>query len=146
MNALTICYLAAGVFFLAGLLSGIWKYSGILRSEEAVAPEYVNILHRASLLYSFASILLAEFVKLSSLNEPLELIAVISVIGFFAFAQITYLIHALLGDTDNQFRKPYQLGPFRMPGIIIHGSMVLLILGEVGGFAILFYGYLRTLI
>ncbi|MBI41362.1 MAG: hypothetical protein CMF59_17335 [Leptospiraceae bacterium] len=146
MTALTLCYLAAGVFFLGGLLSGIWKYQGILKSAEAVAPEYVNVLHRASLLYAFASILLAEFVELSNLSNSMELLGVAMAVGFFAFAQFTYLIHGILGDTDNQFLKPYRLGPWKMPGSIIHGAMVLLILGEVGGFSILFWGYLRTLI
>ena len=146
MNALSLCYLGAGVFFLTGLSSGIWKYSGILRSSEGVAPEYVNILHRASLLYSFACILLAKFVMLSTLGDTVELVAVASVIGFFAFAQLTYLIHALLGDTDNQFRRPYRLGRFPLPGALIHGSMILLIVGELGGFSVLFWGYIRTLI
>lgn len=146
MNALSLSYLAAGTFFLTGLITGIWKYVGILRSREAVAPEYVSILHRAALLYSFACILLAEFVKLSTLVDILELAAVSVIIGFFAFAQLTYLIHAILGDTDNQFRTPHRLGRFKLPGLVIHGSMVLLILAEVGGFSVLFWGYVRTLI
>ena len=146
MNAMHICYVAAGSFFLAGLLSGIWKYGGILRSAEAEAPEYVNILHRAALLYSFASLLLAQFVELSNLSDFTEILSVLAVITFFIFAQFTYLIHAILGDTDNQFRKPYTLGSWRMQPFMIHGAMVLLILGEVGGFAVLFWGYLRTIL
>jgi hypothetical protein len=145
MNALNLCYVFAGSFFTVGLLTGIWKYNGIVKSKEAVANEYVSILHRASLLYSFACILLGKFVELSDLSEDIEFYAALSAMSFFAFAQVTYLLHALLKDTDNQFKKPYQLGKWFLPAIMIHGSMVLLILGELGGTLVLFFGFLRTL-
>ena len=46
---------AAGVFFLTGLLTGVWKYLQIRASEEAEAHPYVDIAHRSSLMYSFAA-------------------------------------------------------------------------------------------
>ncbi len=146
MDAIRVCYLFAGVFFLVGLLCGIWKYVGIIQSKNAIAPEYVSVLHRAALLYSFACILLAKFVELSTLPESLNFFAASSAILFFAFAQITYLLHALLKDTENQFAKPYRLGNWFLPPILIHLSMVLLILGEIGGFMILFWGYVRSFV
>jgi hypothetical protein len=145
MTALELCYISAGMFFLVGLISGIWKYAGILQSEKTEAPEYVNVLHRAALLYSFATLLLAQFVQLNPYSETVKFWSAAAVIGFFAFAQSTYLIHAILKDTDNQFRKPYRLGPLPLPAILIHGSMALLILAEIGGFVVLFWGYLSTL-
>ncbi len=145
MSALELCYVSAGVFFLVGLISGIGKYAGIVRSATAVAPEYVSVLHRAALLYSFAALLLARFVELNPYSESVRFWSAAAVLAFFAFAQLTYLVHAVLGDTDNQFRKPYVLGPVRLPAVMIHGSMLLLILAEIGGFAVLFFGYLQTL-
>ncbi|TGL75678.1 hypothetical protein [Leptospira jelokensis] len=145
MNALQLCYLFAGSFFTVGLLCGIWKYFGILNSKDAVAHEYISILHRASLLYSFACLLLAKFVELSTLPENINFYAAFVSMGFFAFAQIVYLIHAILKDTDNQFAKPYRLGNWLYPSFLIHGSMVLLILGELGGFLILFWGFISSL-
>jgi hypothetical protein len=145
MNALKLCYLFAGVFFTVGLLCGIWKYYGIVKSKNATAPEYVSILHRASLLYSFACMLLSKFVELSSLPEEINFYSVLGVIVFFAFAQTTYFLHAILKDTENQFAKPYRLGNWFLPSFLIHSSMFLLILGELGGFVILFWGFVRTL-
>ena len=145
MSALDLCYTSAGVFFLVGLISGIGKYAGILKSPQAEAPEYVSILHRAALLYSFAALLLAQFVQLNPYSESVKFWAAAAVLAFFAFAQFTYFVHAVLGDTDNQFRKPYILGPIRLPAFVIHGSMVLLILAEIGGIAVLFFGYLEAL-
>ena len=56
---------AAGVFFLTALLTGVWKYLQIRASENATAHPYVDIAHRASLMYSFAALLLAEFAVIS---------------------------------------------------------------------------------
>ena len=145
MDALRLCYLFAGVFFTVGLLCGIWKYVGIVKSKDAVAPEYVSILHRASLLYSFACILLAKFVELSTLPAEINFYSALSAIVFFAFAQVTYFLHAVLKDTDNQFLKPYRLGNWVHPPFLTHLSMVLLIIGELGGFMVLFWGFLRSL-
>ena len=58
--AVKLCILAAGVFFMSGLLTGVWKYWHIAHSAGATAPVYVDIAHRTSLLYSFAAILLAR--------------------------------------------------------------------------------------
>ncbi|MCB1310078.1 MAG: hypothetical protein KDK30_17960 [Leptospiraceae bacterium] len=146
MTALQLCYVSAGLFFMIGLLSGIWKYAGIIQSNDATAPEYVSVLHRAALLYSFATLLLAQFVQLNPYSETVKLWAVIAVVAFFVFAQSTYLIHALLKDTDNQFRKPYRLGGMQLPPFIIHTAMILLIVAEIGGFLVLFWGYLQTLL
>ena len=92
MDALRLCYLSAGVFFIVGLLCGIWKYRGIVKSKDATAPEYVSILHRASLLYSFACILLAKFVELSTLSEEINFYSALAAIVFFSFAQVTYFL------------------------------------------------------
>lgn len=48
------------------LLLGIWKYGHVATSETHLAHPYVDIAHRAALLYSFATILLAVFVELSA--------------------------------------------------------------------------------
>lgn len=127
------------------ILNGNWKYRGMVKSKDAMAPEYVSILHRASLLYSSACILLAKFVELSTLSEEINFYSALAAIVFFSFAQVTYFLHALLKDTENQFAKPYRLGNWILPSFLIHMSMALLILGELGGFLILFWGFVRSL-
>ena len=139
------CLIAAGVFFLTGLLSGAWKYFHIARSPTATAPVYVDIAHRASLLYSFASILLAHFVVLSAWSVRVNLLAAIALVTFFAAAILTYVVHGLLRDTDNQLQKPYRLGSLPMPGVMIHGFMWVLMAAEIGGFVVLFTGVIANL-
>jgi len=133
---------SAVFFFTIGLGTGVWKYLAIVRSDKAQAPVYVDVLHRATLLYSFACMILYALSHLSVYSELVNTAAVVSVVVFFVFANSTYLIHALLQDTENQFQKPYQIGRWKMPSFLIHGSMVALILGEIGGTLVLSWGAL----
>ena len=146
MNADSFCLLAAGVFFASGLLTGVWKYAAIMSSPEAKAPVYVDIAHRTSLMYSFAAVLLRQFVPYSPLPRAATLWAVAVPILFFASAIATYIVHGILRDTDNQLRKPHVLGRGQVPAAFIYLYMAALIAGEIGGFAILFYGFLRSVL
>ena len=89
MDAATLCLLAAGVFFLNGLLTGVWKYACMARTAEATAPVYVDIAHRTSLMYAFAAILLREFVPYSPLGPVGTLWAAGIPLLFFALALLT---------------------------------------------------------
>jgi len=137
--------IGAGVFFLTGLLAGAWKYFHIARSATATAPVYVDIAHRASLLYSFASILLAHFAALSAWSVRINFWACAVLLLFFAAAIVGYVVHGLLRDTDNQFLPPHRIGAMPLPRSALHGFMWLLMIGEIGGFAVLFSGVLRAL-
>ena len=129
--------LAAGVFFLNALLTGVWKYRQITASPDARAHPYVDVAHRASLLYSFAALLLARFAELAAFSDGVELAAVAAPLLFFAFAILGYMLHGALRDTDNQFLRP------RSPALL-GGFMVALIAAEIGGFCVLFWGFLRA--
>lgn len=66
--AIKISLIASGIFLLTGLLSGVLKYRRIMTSPRHRAPVYVDkIAHRASLLYSFAALVIA---RLLDLNLP----------------------------------------------------------------------------
>jgi hypothetical protein len=144
MTAELFCLLAAGVFFMSGLLTGVWKYTSIMGAENAQAPVYVDIAHRTSLMYAFSAILLREFVPYSPLGPTGTLWAVAVPILFFASAIAMYILHGILRDTDNQLRRPHVLGRGTVPGVLITVYMVALIVGEIGGFAVLFWGLLRS--
>ncbi len=132
-----ICLSAAFLFFMTGLLTGIWKYRHMARSEDATSPVYVDIAHRSSLLYSFAALLLAAFSAHSVLADWVNTTAAVAVLVFFAFAIGTYVIHGLLQDTDNQLRRPHRLGKRQLPSWVTGFFMLLLIVGEVGGALVL---------
>ncbi|MCC2656848.1 MAG: hypothetical protein K0Q76_1956 [Panacagrimonas sp.] len=145
LNAEQLCLLAAGIFFSSGLLTGWWKYRCIAASAQAVAPVYVDIAHRTSLMYAFSAVLLREFVPYSPLSETGTLWAAGLPLLFFALAISMYIVHGILRDTDNQMRAPHRLGPLTLPGAAIHAFMWALAVAEIGGFAVLFYGFASSL-
>lgn len=140
-----ISILAAGVFFSSGLLTGAWKYFCIARSPKAQAPVYVDIAHRTSLLYSFAALLLAQFAALSAYSPQVNFWAAAIPLAFFAAAIFGYIVHGVLNDTDNQLQKPHKVGKVNLPHGSLEGFMWLLMIGEIGGFAVLFAGVLKRL-
>ena len=143
--SLLFTHTACGIFFLTGLITGVWKYYHIHSSKEAQAPVYVDIAHRASLMYSFAALVLAKFVELSPYSETVTFWSAAAPIVFFALAISTYLIHGVLKDTDNQMKKPHRLGAYTLPNWVVVTFMVALIIAEIGGFGVLFVGFLGRL-
>jgi hypothetical protein len=77
-----ITLLAAGLIFLLALVLGVWKYRQIMVADDHRAHPYVDIAHRAALLYSFATLLLAVFVELSAWPASVNLTAVVVVVSF----------------------------------------------------------------
>lgn len=124
--------LAAGVILLAALGLGVWKYRQILASPDGQAHIYVDIAHRAALMYSFAAALLAVFAQFSAWPGWVNVAAVAVVLVFFVGAIASYAWHGARRDTTNQFHPAS--GYLRL-------NMVALIAGEIGGTAVLVAGF-----
>ncbi len=137
-----IALIAAGGFLLTGMLTGIWKYTHMMRSENAQAPVYVDICHRTALMYAFACVVLQQLALHSRWSDAVNTIAVVVPVLYFASAVLTYGIHGWLRDTDNQLRRPHVLGRMVLPPAVIRVYMVTLIVGEIGGAAVLLAGCL----
>ena len=75
-------------------------------SPDGLAHPYVDTAHRAALLYSFATLLIAVFVELSGWSETVDSIAAFVVIFYFLAAVGSYIWHGAKRDTDNQIRDP----------------------------------------
>lgn len=140
MTAVHLAQLSCGIFFMTGLITGVWKYRAMITSDEGVAPAYVDICHRAALMYAFACLVLAEFARLSAWPEHVNLIAVALPVIFFAAAVGSYALHGLLNDTDNQLRRPHRLGARHVHGAAVSMFIYALAAGEIGGFAVLLAG------
>jgi len=127
-----ITLLAAGLIFVLALVLGVWKYGQMLASEDHRAHPYVDIAHRAALLYSFATLLIAVFVQFSAWPAWVNLTAAAIVVFFFVGAILSYIEHGLRRDTVNQFENPARA---------LKVGMALLIAGEIGGFAVILAGF-----
>jgi hypothetical protein len=126
--------LAAGLIFLWALVLGVWKYRQMAASKKGLAHPYVDVAHRAALLYSFATLLIATFVQFSGWSTAINLVAAFAVIAFFVSAIGGYVYHGLAQDTENQFRAGEGL-----PGLDAY--MWALIAVEIGGFTALLAGF-----
>lgn len=133
--AVKISLAAAGVFLLAGMLLGVVKYRAIMRSPAHRAPTYVDIAHRASFLYSFAALVIAELLRYSPYSEAVQLAAAGVPLAFFALTIAGYSAHGLRDDTENIFaHRTFTTTWF----------MYALIAGEIGGMCVVLWGFVRT--
>lgn len=135
----------SGVYLWVGMLTGVWKYVQISRSELARAHYYVDIAHRSSLLYAPATMILALMAYCSDWNGTINLLCVVINLIFFSFSIASYVLHGWLKDTTNQFKQPHQLGSMQLPKILLRLAMVLLVVGEVVATGILLLGMIKGL-
>jgi amino acid transporter len=128
-----VVLLLAAAMFLWALLLGVWKFRQMDAAEDGLAHPYVDIAHRAALMYSFALLLVATFVELSGWGALVNLLAA-GALAFYFFAAVAgYAVHGWKRDTDNQFRRPIRgLDTF----------MATLIVAEIGGWLVLVAGFL----
>ncbi len=133
--AVKISLAASGVFLLWGMLLGVVKYRAIMRSRAHRAPVYVDIAHRAALLYSFAALVLAKLLEYSPYSERVQLIAAGVPLVFFALTIAGYAAHGLRDDTDNIFAER---------SFTTTWFMYALIVGEIAGTAVILWGFIET--
>ncbi len=130
-----IAILFSGLFFLSGLLTGIWKHHEMLNRPDHQAKVYTDVAHKASLLYSFACLVLWKLAQSSPFSVTVTLIALLAPITFFAIAVLQYVRLGISDKTDNQFAE-------RNFNTTI--GMYLLIFFEVAGFLVLFAGFIYS--
>lgn len=133
--AAKICIAASGVYLLAGMLIGIVKYRRIMTSMEHRAPVYIDIAHRASFMYSFAALVIAALSNFSPYTERVQVGAAGLVLLYFTLTIAGYLRHGLLDDTENMFAER---------NLTTTWFMYTLIAAEVGGMAVILWGFLST--
>lgn len=129
--ATTAAVIISGAFLLVGMLTGIWKYGQIMRSAEHRSEPYVDIAHRASLMYSPATLVLGALAALSQLPDHIELACILGVTLFFAIAIGSYVFYGAKGRRETQFSE-------RNFSTTI--GMYLLIIVEAGGTLVLLVG------
>ena len=140
-----LALLFSGIYLWVGMLTGVWKYYQISRSDLARAHYYVDIAHRSSLLYAPATLILAVMAYYSIWSESVNFTFVAINLIFFTFSIASYVLHGFLKDTTNQFKEPHQLGKMQLPKILMRMAMVLLVIGEVGATGGLLFGMFKGL-
>lgn len=130
----------AGVMLLLGMLTGTWKYAEMRRSPIARAPMYVDIAHRAALLYAAAMAVCALLAALSPLSQRVEMAAVVGNFVFFLIATLTYVSLGFRRVEETQYKQrnfTTGLGTWLLIVVEIGATSVLLV-GAVLGWIALF--------
>jgi len=133
--AVKISLLFSGLFLLNGMLTGIWKYAKIMTSPEHKAPVYVDIAHRTSFFYSFASLVIAALVAFSPFTTFWQVMVVGLPLAYFALTVIGYVKEGYLNRTENMFGERNFITTWFMYGLIV---------GEIGGLVLILFGFIYT--
>jgi hypothetical protein len=137
-TASRIALCASGIFFMMGLLTGVWKYLCMRQNQQAEAPYYVNTAHRAALMYAFAAQLLAVFAAASVFSDTVNTVAVIFPLLFFGIAIFHYINLGLTTESNNSMRDSAD----RKKDYFI---LNILAVSEIGGFSVLLIGFFLRL-
>lgn len=130
-----ISLLFAGLFLLNGMLTGVWKYSKIMSSDDHKAPVYVDIAHRTSLFYSFASLVIAKLIEFSPFSTGWQIVIVLMPLVYFLLAVIGYVIEGIRNETENMFEERNFKTTWFMYSLIFF---------EIGGFVLILGGFVYT--
>ena len=127
--------LFSGLFLLLGMITGVWKYVCIMRSDEHKAPVYVDIAHRASFFYSFASLVIAALMLFSPFDPIVQIVIVAFPLFYFAIAVAAYIREGLKNETENMFEEKN----FETTWVTYS-----LIAAEIGGMIFVLGGFIYT--
>ena len=133
--SIKIALLVSGIFLLNGMLTGIWKYAKIMSSENHQAPVYVDIAHRTSFFYCFASLAIAKLLEFSPFSTTWQIIIVAFPLSYFVLSVIGYMKEGYLNRTENMFSERNFITTWFMYGLIV---------GEIGGFALILGGFIYS--
>lgn len=133
--AVKLTLAASGIFLFVGLVGGVLKYRGMMTSPDHQAHPYIDIAHRASLLYSFAALVMAALLYFSPYSDRVQLVITGVPLFFFAVAIAQYYRLGLEGKVVNQFGER---------NFNTTWGMWLLIVGELGGVGAIVWGFIST--
>ena len=133
-TASCIALSAAGIFFMAGLLTGLWKYLCMRKHPQAEAPYYVSTAHRAALMYAFSAQLLSVFAGISAFPGWVNTVAVIPPLVYFGIAIVHYVQLGMITLSNNSLRDSTD----KAKDYLI---LNVLAVAEIGGFGVLLLGF-----
>lgn len=126
-----IAVLFSGLFLLIGMLTGVWKYALIMKSENHKAPIYVDIAHRNALLFSFACVVIAKLMEFSPFSPAIQMIITVIPLFYFSLTTINQIKEGAAGRNETIFKERNFSTTWFTYGLIVGevGSVLLMIAG-----------------
>jgi hypothetical protein len=127
--------LFAGLFLLIGMITGVWKYATIMKSENAKSSMYVDIAHRNALLFSFACIVIAKLMEFSPFSPAMQMVITAIPLFYFSLTTINQIKEGFAGRTETIFKERNFSTTWFTYGLVI---------GEVGSISLMIIGFIYT--
>ena len=130
-----ITILFAGLFLLIGMVTGVWKYATIMKSENHESSMYVDIAHRNALLFSFACIVIAKLMEFSPFSPTMQMVITAIPLFYFSLTTINQIKEGFSGRTETIFKERNFSTTWFIYGLIA---------GEVGSISLMIIGFAYT--
>ncbi|MBX7171702.1 MAG: hypothetical protein K1X72_12150 [Pyrinomonadaceae bacterium] len=130
-----LAILFSGLFLLIGMLTGVWKYTTIMKSEHAKSSMYVDIAHRNALLFSFACVVIAKLMEFSPFSMTIQIIITAIPLFYFSLTTINQIKEGFAGRTETIFKERNFSTTWFTYGLIV---------GEIGAISLMIIGYIYT--
>ncbi|MBL4617275.1 MAG: hypothetical protein JKY46_06230 [Robiginitomaculum sp.] len=100
-------------YFLAALLTGVWKWRSMLSSKEGQAHKYIDIAHHAALHYGPFIVLAGVLASFWPFGRIFPAWILIEIMGWTMVLSLSrYIMLGLKGDISNQLKKPTKAARF----------------------------------
>jgi hypothetical protein len=133
--AVKISVLFAGLYLLIGMLTGVWKYAAIMKSENHKSSMYIDIAHRNALLFSFACLVIAKLMESSPFSLTMQIVITAIPLFYFSLTTINQIKQGFLGRTETIFKERNFSTTWFTYGLII---------GEISSILLMIIGYVYT--
>ena len=130
-----LAILFSGLFLLIGMLTGVWKYTTMMKSEHAKSSMYVDIAHRNALLFSFACVVIAKLMEFSPFSMTIQIIITAIPLFYFSLTTINQIKEGFAGRTETIFKERNFSTTWFTYGLIV---------GEIGAISLMIIGYSYT--
>ena len=133
--AVKISILFAGLYLLVGMLTGVWKYAAIMKSENHKSSLYIDISHRNALLFSFACLVISKLMEFSPFSPIMQLVITLIPLFYFSLTTVNQIKEGFSGRTETIFKERNFSTTWFMYGLIA---------GEIGSISLMILGFAYT--
>ncbi len=106
-DALRVALFFSTLYFIAALLTGVWKWRSMLRADNGQAHAYIDIAHHAALHYGPFIVLAGVLATLWPYGELFPAWPLIAIMGGTMIASLSrYIALGFRGEISNQLHRP----------------------------------------